>query len=117
MSLRRISLLSGFAALAMLAAGTVGTASAASQHSTTPLNQHSDSFAKSKRGDATAGAANSGLVIVDQFGGRKTRQTIDANSHQNADATARSKSGAAYAEADNSVTKILGQDGGRKQRV
>src|SRR3954447_10090190 len=116
MSIRRISLLSGFAALAMLA-GTIDTASAASQHSNTPLTQHADSFAKSKRGEATAGAYNSGLQIVDQFGGRKTRQTIDANSHQDADARARSKSGPAFAEADNSVTKILSQDGGRKQRV
>ena len=117
MSIRRISLLSGFAALAMLAAGTIDTASAASQRSNTPLTQHADSFAKSKRGEATAGAYNSGLQIVDQFGGRKTRQTIDAKSTQNADATARSKHGAAFAEADNSVTKILSQEGGRKQTV
>jgi hypothetical protein len=116
MSLRRVSLLTGFAALAMLV-GTLGTASAASQHSTTPLTQHATSYAKSKRGDADALATNSGLQIVDQFGGRKTRQTIDANSTQDATARARSKSGAASAEADNSVTKILSQDGGRKQRV
>jgi hypothetical protein len=117
MSIRRISLLSGFAALAMLAAGTIDTASAASQRSNTPLTQHADSFAKSKRGEATAGAYNSGLQIVDQFGGRKTRQTIKANSDQDATARAHSKSGPAFAEADNSVTKILSQDGGRKQRV
>jgi hypothetical protein len=118
MSLRRISLLSGFAALAMLAAGTIGTASAATQHSTTPLHQTSKSVAKSKFGDATAASSNSGLMIVDQFAsGRKTRQQIDANSTQDASARARSKGGAAFAEADNSVTKILSQDGGRKQRV
>jgi hypothetical protein len=117
MSIRRVSLLAGFAALAMLVAGGIGTASAATQKSNTPLTQHSDSFAKSRRGDATAGAANSGLVIVDQFGGRRTKQVINAKSNQDADATARSKHGEAFAQADNSVTKILSQDGGRKQRV
>jgi hypothetical protein len=117
MSIRRVSLLSGFAALALLVAGAVDTASAATQRSNTRLTQHSDAFAKTKRGDASASALNSGLVIVDQFGGKKDKMVIKAPSFQDADARARAKNGAAFAEADNSVTKILTQDGGSKQRI
>jgi hypothetical protein len=126
MSLRRISLLSGFAALAMLAtAGGISSASAADfrhpqtlQLNKAPTKQTSKSFAISKRGDALSSAANDNLVIQDnsKFGfGKRSKQVNTAPTNQTAKSFAFAKKGDAFSDASNTNTVIQNNFGGRLQ--
>src|SRR4051812_21078585 len=99
--LRRVSLLSGFAALGLVLAGSVGSASAGElvryphvykpsvQLNKAPTTQTANSFAFAKRGDALSSARNDNLVIQDntklgfgknsvQLNSAPTRQTANS---------------------------------------
>src|SRR4051812_2405288 len=95
MSLRRVSLLSGFAALALVLAGTAAPASATEykrphkpvfQLNKAPTTQTATSTATAKRGDALSSASNDNLVIQDNstFGFGKSKQINKAPTHQTA---------------------------------
>jgi hypothetical protein len=130
MSFRRVSLLSGFAALALLATGTVGTASAGElartphffkptvQFNKAPTTQTANSFSFAKRGDALSSARNDNLVIQDnsKLGfGKKSVQVNSAPTTQTANSKAVAKGGTALSDASNSNTIIQNNLGGRFQ--
>jgi hypothetical protein len=116
MSIRRVSLLSGFAALALLATGALGTASAGERYSYKPyyksspqLNvgiqkQTANGIAITGKGPATALAANSGDLEQSNsrfFGPRRGAQVNVAVQNQTANAIAVTKKGPASATAAN----------------
>ena len=130
MSFRRVSLLSGFAALALLATGTAGTASAGElvrtphfakpsvQFNKAPTTQTANSFSFAKRGDALSSARNDNLVIQDntKLGfGKKSVQVNSAPTTQTANSKAVAKGGTALSDASNSNTIIQNNLGGRFQ--
>ena len=130
MSFRRVSLLSGFAALALLATGTVGTASAGElvryphyykpsvQFNTAPTAQTANSAAFAKHGDALSSARNDNLVIQDnsKLGfGKRSFQLNSAPTSQTANSKAVSVGGTALSDASNSNTIIQNNLGGRFQ--
>jgi hypothetical protein len=131
MSFRRVSLLSGFAALALLATGTAGTASAGElvrtphfakpsvQFNQAPTTQTANSFSFAKRGDALSSARNDNLVIQDnsKLGGfgKKSVQVNSAPTTQTANSKAVAKGGTALSDASNSNTIIQNNLGGRFQ--
>jgi hypothetical protein len=129
MSIRRVSLLSGFAALALLATGGLGPASAGEPHrpfvkapsvqlNKAPTSQHATSFAFAKRGDALSSAANDNLVIQDnsKLGfGKRSVQVNAAPTRQSASSVAVAKHGDALSDASNSNTIIQNNVGGRVQ--
>jgi hypothetical protein len=127
MSLRRVSLLSGFAALAFLVAGTTAPASATEyyrphkpvvQLNKAPTSQTATSTATAKRGDALSSAANDNLVIQDNStsGFGKSKQLNKAPTSQTATSTATAKHGDAFSDASNSNTIIQDNFGGRVQK-
>ena len=128
MSLRRVSLLSGFAALALIVAGTAAPASATEykhppykpvfQLNKAPTTQTATSTATAKRGDAVSSAANDNLVIQDNstFGFGKSKQINKAPTHQTATSTATAKHGDAFSDASNSNTIVQNNFGGRVQK-
>jgi hypothetical protein len=128
MSIRRVSLLSGFAALAMLAAGGgLSSASAAElrkfekpaiQLNKAPTTQTSTSFAIAKKGDALSSAANDNLVIQDNTKsgfGKGSLQVNTAPTTQTAKSFAYAKKGNAFSDASNTNTVIQNNFGGRFQ--
>lgn len=109
--IRRLSLLSGFAALALVAAGGLGSASAGELHrpvvkgpsrqlNKAPTSQRADSFAVAKKGDALSDASNSNTIIQTHLGGRL--QGNAAPTRQTARSGAVSIGGSAIASASNS---------------
>jgi hypothetical protein len=118
----RATLLSGFAALALLVTGVAGTASAGElphrhvfkpvvQFNNAPTVQSAKSFALAKRGgDAISSAANSNLQIQDntKLGfGKPTLQVNRAPTYQSAKSAAVAiGGGAALSDASNSNTII-----------
>jgi hypothetical protein len=126
MSLRRVSLLSGFAALALLVAG--GAPASATEYyrphkpvvqfNKAPTTQTATSTATSKRGDALSSASNDNLIIQDNstFGFGKSKQINKAPTHQTATSTATAKHGDAFSDASNSNTVIQNTFGGRFQK-
>jgi hypothetical protein len=125
--LRRVSLLSGFAALALVATAGLGTASATEfyrpykptlQVNKAPTAQSATSVAKAKHGDALSSARNDNLIIQDNtklgFGG-KTKQLNSAPTAQSATSKAVSFGGAAVSDASNSNTIVQNNFGGRVQ--
>jgi hypothetical protein len=128
MSLRRVSLLSGFAALAMLAGG-LGSASATElpyhrlgvpsiQYNQAPTTQTSKSFAIAKKGDAFSSASNDNLTIQDntKLGfGKRSLQVNSAPTNQTAKSFAFAKKGDAFSDASNTNTTIQNNFGGRLQ--
>ena len=125
--IRRISLLSGFAALAMLAGGGIRSASATElphyyrgkpvvQLNKAPTSQTANSFAFAKRGDALSSATNDNLVIQDNSAfGKRTLQLNAAPTRQTANSAAFAKKGDAFSDASNSNTIIQNNFGGRLQ--
>src|SRR5919198_704213 len=93
--LRRVSLLSGFAALALIATAGLGTASATEyyrpyygkvQLNAAPTSQHATSVAKAKHGDALSSARNDNLVIQDNtklFGKRGAQVNLAPTANSN----------------------------------
>jgi hypothetical protein len=123
---RRLSLLGGFAALALLA-GAAGPASATElphyyrgkpvvQLNKAPTSQTANSFAFAKRGDALSSATNDNLVIQDNSAfGKRTLQRNAAPTRQTANSAAFAKKGDAFSDASNSNTIIQNNFGGRLQ--
>jgi TolA-binding protein len=128
MSLRRVSLLSGFAALALVVAGAAGPASATEyyrphkpvvQINKAPTTQSATSTATAKRGDALSSASNDNLVIQDNTKldfGKRSKQLNLAPTTQSATSTATAKHGDALSDASNSNTIIQNNFGGRFQK-
>ena len=107
--LRRVSLLSGFAALALIATAGLGTASATEyyrpykptlQVNKAPTAQSANSVAVAKGGAAISDAANSNTIVQNNFGGRL--QVNAAPTAQSAKSVAVSKGGPAISSASNS---------------
>ena len=133
MSFRRVSLLSGFAALGLvLAAGSFGSTTASAgevfrpvykapprvQVNKAPTTQTSNSFAFAKRGDALSSARNDNLVIQDntKLGfGKRSLQVNSAPTTQTANSKAVAVGGTALSDASNSNTIIQNNLGGRLQ--
>jgi hypothetical protein len=124
--LRRVSLLSGFAALALIATAGLGTASATEyykpaygkvQLNAAPTAQHATSVAKAKYGDAVSSARNDNLVIQDntKLFGKRGAQINVAPTTQDASSFAFAKKGNAFSDASNSNTIIQNNLGGRLQ--
>ena len=124
--LRRVSLLSGFAALALVATAGLGTASATEyyrpyygkvQLNAAPTSQHATSVAKAKHGDALSSARNDNLVIQDntKLFGKRGAQVNLAPTAQSANSVAVAKGGAAISDAANSNTIVQNNFGGRLQ--
>ena len=127
--LRRVSLLSGFAALALLATAGLGSSASATelyrpykptlQVNKAPTAQSATSVAKAKHGDALSSARNDNLVIQDNsklgFGGKKSLQVNSAPTTQTANSKAVAKGGTALSDASNSNTIIQNNLGGRFQ--
>src|SRR5919202_1492048 len=115
---RRLSLLSGFAALALIAAAGLGTASATEyyhphkptyQVNKAPTAQSATSKALSYGSDAVSSARNDNLIIQDNsklgYGG-KTKQLNSAPTAQSATNKAVSFGGLAASEAVNNNTIV-----------
>lgn len=130
--IRRVALLSGFAAVAMLAAGAMGPASAGEklhpvfkpfhaptlQLNTSPTTQHVTNFAKAIHGDALSSADANNLQIQDntKLGfGRNTYQFNNAPTRQSVTSKAFSRGGAAVSDASAENTIIQSNEGGRLQ--
>ena len=122
---RRLSLLGGFAALALLA-GAAGPASATElphrvgkpvvQLNKAPTSQTANSFAFAKKGEALSSATNDNLVIQDNSAfGKRTLQRNAAPTRQTANSAAFAKKGDAFSDASNSNTIIQNNFGGRLQ--
>ena len=124
---RRVSLLSGIAALALVAGFGAAPASATElykkpvygkvQLNAAPTSQHATSVAKSKYGDAISGARNDNLIIQDNtklFGPRGAQVNL-APTSQSATSVAVAKHGAAISDAANSNTIVQNNLGGRVQ--
>jgi len=132
MSLRRVSLLSGFAALGLVfAAASAGTSSASAgelyrpyykapsvQFNSAPTTQTANSAAFAKHSDALSSAHNDNLVIQDntkQGFGKKSFQVNSAPTTQTANSKAVAFGGTALSDASNSNTIIQNNLGGRFQ--
>jgi hypothetical protein len=125
---RRLSLLSGFAALALIAAAGLGSAASATEYyhphkpsyqvNKAPTAQTATSKALSFGSDAVSSARNDNLIIQDNtklgFGG-KTKQLNSAPTAQSATSKAVSFGGAAISDAQNNNTIVQNNFGGRVQ--
>ena len=124
---RRISLLSGFAALALIAAAGLGSASATEyyhphkpsyQVNKAPTAQTATSKALSFGSDAVSSARNDNLIIQDntKLGfGKRTLQLNSAPTAQSAKSAAVAFGGTALSDASNSNTIVQNNFGGRVQ--
>ena len=104
--IRRIALLSGFAALGLMAVGSVAPASAG-QVLKAPVHQTATAKSRAKFGDATSIATNQNLSILDvsRDGGRG-RQVLKAPVNQHATAKSFAIHGDATSVASNNNTTI-----------
>ena len=105
--IRRLALLSGFAALGLMAVGTVAPASAGQQKIYAPVHQTATAKSRAKFGDATSIATNQNLSILDvsRDGGRG-RQVLKAPVNQHATAKSFAIHGDATSVASNNNTTV-----------
>jgi hypothetical protein len=114
--MRRLSLFSAVAALALMAAPLVSPASAGSlQKQYVPTTQHATGKSFAFGGSADSLALNNNSIDLSNLGGR--RQILDAPTHQTATSHSTAIFGDASATSVNTNDVLLGNVGGKKQII